>query len=458
MLQTRVPSEFDEGLQSAARAFAEGRGREARSLAAGLEPAAAGSAGRLMALGELLTHLGDHAGARRTYAAAADAAPRNPAVLYNLASAMIATGAHAEAEAVLDAVIDLAPGDGDAWYNRTTLRRQTAQDNHVPELARALARLSDKPQSVPLGYALAKEREDLEDWRGSFEALHEAAARRRAGLSYDVAGDVETMAGIARVFNADWAARPSSGAPGSPIFVLGLPRTGSTLVDRILSAHSGVDSLGEIPDFALALVQLAGGGTRAELLSRASAVDAGALGGAYLARIAGYGAKAKRLIDKTPSNFLYLGPILKSLPGATVVHVSRHPMDACYAIYKTLFRMGYPYSYDLSDLARYYGAYARLMRHWRALFPGRIVEVSYEALANAPGPQTRQLLEACGLPFEEACLSFHERAEPAATASAAQVRQPIHQRSVGLWRRYAAELAPLRSALIAEGMAPEDLA
>jgi tetratricopeptide (TPR) repeat protein len=458
MLQARVPSEFDAGLQSAARAFAEGRAADARALAAGLEPSAQDSAARLVALGELLTHLADHRGARRVYEAANRIAPRDPAVLYNLASALIATGAHAEAEATLDAVIALQPADGDAWYNRSTLRRQTRERNHTLELQAVLARSSGKAQAIPLGFALAKEREDLEDWEGSIRVLKAAADLRRSRLSYDVEVDIQTMSAIAEAFDKAWAQQPAEGADGAPIFVLGLPRTGSTLVDRILSAHSQVASLGEVPDFALALVALAGGGSRAELLERAAGVDPAALGRAYQARVAGYGVSAGRLIDKTPSNFLYLGPILKAFPDASVAHLTRHPMDACYAIYKTLFRMGYPYSYDLVDLARYYAAYDRLMNHWRLIFPGRVIEVSYEALANAPEAQTRRLLEACNLPFEADCLAFHDRAGPAATASAVQVRQPIHQRSVGLWRRYERELRPLRDALLAEGVAAEALA
>ena len=163
--------------------------------------------------------------------------------------------------------------------------------------------------------------------------------------------------------------------PG-PIFVLGLPRSGTTLVDRIISAHGAVTSLGEVNDFAYAVIR-AGypAKTKQELIERSAKSDMESLGAEYWRALQGYGEPAPYLIDKTPANYLYLGLIGRSLPHAPLIHVRRHPLASCYAVYKTLFRMGYPFSYDLGDIARYYLAYHRLMEHWKELFPDRILDV-----------------------------------------------------------------------------------
>lgn len=450
-MEARVDPRLDARLRSAAMAFAEGRREEARAAALALSREVLDDPVALQRLAELLGHIGDHDLALSLYRQAGALVPDDPRTLYNLASAQIATGRHEEARRTLDRVIALDPGDADAWHNRATLRAATPEDNDIEALAAALTRAGEGPSAIPLGFALAKELEDLGRHEESFAVLSAAAGRRRARLSYRVETDLAMMAQLASVFDRAWAEDGRSGAEGAPIFVLGLPRTGSTLTDRILAAHSQVASLGEIPDFSLAMMRLAGEGPRETLVNRAAAIEPAALGEAYLRRLAGYGAAQARLVDKTPSNFLNLGLILKSLPGARIVHLRRDPVDACYAIYKTLFRMGYPYSYDLEDLGRYYAAYRRLMEHWAGLFPGRILELSYEALTADQEGETRRLLDFCGLGFEAACLDFHRAAGPAATASAVQVRQPLHSRSVGSGRRLAG-LEPLAAVLRREGV------
>jgi hypothetical protein len=219
--------------------------------------------------------------------------------------------------------------------------------------------------------------------------------------------------------------------------------------------------LGEVNDLAFAITRLVaasvgaavGPGNRPALVEAAAGLDVRALGDEYLRRVAGYPRERAKFIDKTPWNFLYLGLIAKALPNARIIHVRRKPMDSCFALYKTLFRDGSPYSYDLGDLARYYLAYHALMQHWRSVLPGRFLEVDYERLVASQEAVTRELLAYCELPFEAQCLEFHRNAAPAATASAAQVREPIHARSVQIWQRYATQLAPLADALRAGGLA-----
>jgi hypothetical protein len=238
-----------------------------------------------------------------------------------------------------------------------------------------------------------------------------------------------------------------------PIFILGLPRSGTTLVDRIISSHSQVDSLGEHRTLAMALTREAGGpAPKKELIERSTRIDFDALGRGYCNSIDGFGMDAPGLVDKTPQNFLYLGLIHLALPGARIIHLRRNPMDNCYAMYKTLFRAGYPFSYSLQDVGRYYIAYRRLMDHWRKTIPVAFLDVDYEAVIADQEGQTRRILDYCGLDWEDACLEFHRHSGPAATASAAQVRQPVYSSSVGLWRKYARQLAPFAGKLREHGI------
>jgi len=235
--------------------------------------------------------------------------------------------------------------------------------------------------------------------------------------------------------------------------VLGLPRSGTTLVDRVLSSHSQVSSLGEINDFAFALTRVAAGpGGKLELIERSAAIDFGRLGQLYRQSTAGYGEAAPALIDKMPLNYLYLGLIHLALPGARVIHLRRHPLATCHAMFKTLFRMGYPFSYSLDDLGQYYVAYHRLMAHWRAAIPHSFIDVDYETLVDAQEATSRGLVQYCGLEWEDACLAFHANASPAATASAAQVRRPLYRSSLDRWRSYERQLAPLAEYLTNHGI------
>ncbi|WP_286829592.1 MULTISPECIES: tetratricopeptide repeat-containing sulfotransferase family protein [Kordiimonas] len=412
----------------------------------------------LMHTGQLYTHLSVFDLAYDCFKRSVALAPKDTQALYNLATAATAVGDLDEAVALYDQVIALKPSDYDAYYNRATLRKWTADNNHIAEMEALLrSGVPDMKGAVQLFYALAKEYEDLGDAGASFAHLRRGADLRASMMAYHVSTDTGAMADIERVFSADFfkGGVSTSDAPG-PIFIVGLPRTGTTLVDRILSSHSSVDSLGEIHDFAQSLMRLAGpASNKTDLIEKSAALDFEALGEAYLTSTAARGQAGPYLVDKTPANFLYLGLIARAMPTARIIHLQRGAMDSCFAIYKTLFRLGYPYSYRLEDLADYFIAYRKLMAHWHAVLPGRILDVSYESLVADLDGQTRRMLDHCGLPFEDACLTFHENKSASATASAAQVRQPLYASSVGRWKDHAEALASLKARLEAAGITTE---
>jgi tetratricopeptide (TPR) repeat protein len=443
--------------------LALGEASKAIEAADGAQRHAAGDAVLLDAVGSLYSHANDQQRALAAYDAALALAPANPLFIFNRAAVRRFLGQLVEAEADYDRVLALNPNDYEAYRNRSELRPQTAERNHVAELERLLeAGIADWRAELQLRYALAKELEDLGEFDKSFLQLQLGARLRRDHLRYDVANDVATVDWIIEAFPAAPAAPTPAASPEAPIFIVGLPRSGSTLVDRILGSHSQVRSAGELNCFALALVDAARRGSgnaalsRRELVARSAGVDFAALGRDYLERARAAGATRDavrmRFTDKMPLNYLYCGLITRALPNARIVHVSRSPMAACYAIYKTLFEDGYPYSYDLTELGQYYVGYRRLMAHWSTSMPGAIYPLCYEDLVADQIGQTRALLQFCGLPWEEACVQFHQNPAPTTTASAAQVRRPIYDSSVAQWRHYEQQLAPLSSQLSAAGI------
>jgi tetratricopeptide (TPR) repeat protein len=442
-------------LAAAAYAFSL-QGRMAEALAAA-RAAVAGELPDLAALemaGASFTLCQRPAEAYAVFRRAAALAPDEPAILFNLAATARFLGRAEEAEAAYDRLIARAPQAWAAWRNRSELRRQTPERNHVAALQGALARGPGPDAVVQLGYALGKELEDLGDYDSAFAALRRGAEARRSRMRYDVEADAGSLGLIAEVFDATWCApaRPAAAGEG-PIFILGMPRTGSTLLERMLGRHSQVQPLGELQSFGAAVIGQVRAARptppadKAELIRATAALPSERIGEAYLAAVAPLRDARPRFTDKLPLNFLYAGLIARALPGARIVHLTRDPLDACVAIYKTLFEEAYPFSYDLAELGTYWRAYAGLMDHWRAALGGRLVEVAYERLVADPAAELAALLPRLGLDFEPACLAPEAGEAPVMTASASQVREAVHDRSVGAAARYRAHLGPLIAAL-----------
>jgi tetratricopeptide (TPR) repeat protein len=431
---------------------------EAFAVAQSAERHAADNAIIRDAAGTLYSFGRDQRRALAAYDAAVALAPNNPQFRYNRASIRRFLGDLDAAELDFDHAIAINPKDYEAYKNRTDLRTQTLARNHIAQLETAAAsEMPDWRGEVQVRYALAKEYEDLERYQESFEQLTRAAKKRREHMRYEVSTDLATVNWIMAAFPEGPKTPTVNASPDAPIFVIGLPRSGTTLVERILGSHSTLLSAGELDSFALSIVDAVrrktGGAqqTRQELVAHSAHLDFASLGNDYLRHARAAGDVAGRFIDKMPLNYLYCGLIRRALPQAKLVHLTRHPLAVCYAMYKTLFRDGYPFSYDLTEIGQYYLGYRRLMAHWNATMPDSLYELNYETLIADQLGETRKLLAFCGLDYEEACVQFHENPAASTTASAAQVRRPIYDSSLSQWRHYEAQLKGLRQQLEAAG-------
>ena len=366
-------------------------------------------------------------------------------------------GAFVEAEAAFRAALRHAPACAPAFGNLVRARRMVRED--LPLVARMQA-LADRGGLTPayaadLHFALAKAREDLADYDRAFAHYREGNRLRRGSRGYDREAAAAHSEALATAFDPAFFARVAGrGKPDPrPVFITGMPRSGTSLVEQILASHPDCFGAGELPHLGRVVRSLGaragGGASPAVLAAELGDTDLGALGRAYLDALPAEAGAAARITDKMPPNYLHLGFAAAVLPGARVIHCRRDAMDVCFSIYAQHFthRDAYPYAYDLLDLASEYLACERLMAHWARVLPLPMHEVRYERLVREQETVTRELLAFCGLPFDARCLRFHETERPVRTASNWQVRQPLYRASLGRWRRFESHLAPLRDAL-----------
>lgn len=356
-----------------------------------------------------------------------------------------------------------SPNDYEAYYSRSGLRPARSEQNTIAELTQVVQAAEASGRQVVdihfLYFALAKEYEDLGRIEDASAALQKANGRRRSLMQYRVQTDVEIIHQIEQVFQPAVFAEPKQGyREAEPIFILGLPRTGTTLVERILASHSAVESAGEINDFSIALIEAVKTSglpvnNRQDFIAASAHLDFESLGRRYMEKTTQYCPGSVHIIDKLPFNYLYVGLIKLALPNAKIINLRRHPLDTCLAIYKQYFKDAYPFSYDLADLGTYYLAYDALMRHWEKVVPYGFLRVDYEAVVADPEQQARQIVAYCGLQWEAGCLDFHTNSSASKTASATQVRRPVYADSVAKWRRYETLLAPLLAQFERAGLA-----
>ena len=434
--------------------------RRSEAVAAARQAAALGpvDAFTLDTIGVVLSRAGLHAEALPFYTRATKAGPGHSGYHYNHAAALQFAG---EMDAAREAYRLCAAADPDDTRGLPAvvqITKQTPEVNETEVLEAMFARHSDDPDAaLRIGHALAKAHEDLKQPAAALDWLERAKAGKRALIRHGPTADAALFEAAIRA--ASTLRGRMSAATGAPVFICGMPRTGTTLVDRILSSHSQLAPAGELTDFALCLKRMTRTPSSLVLdpatLDAAASVDLAALGDGYLESVRASLGLEGRFTDKMPLNVLLAPVILAALPQARLICLRRHPADTVLSNYRQMFATSfsyYNYAYTLEDTARYYVQFDRMVRHFETVLPkDRFTVVHYERVVADLETEARRLLSFCALPFEAQCLAFHENAAPVATASSAQVREPLYTTALNRWRRYEAGLEPALDILEAAG-------
>jgi tetratricopeptide (TPR) repeat protein len=412
----------------------------------------------ILALARVFTILDEVQQALPLYLQACEMQPANPGYWLNLATTERSCGQLDSAREHVEKALALQPEFPSALLVLSSLRKATENDNSIT-LLKSLQQ-GDQWSSIDrtnIGYALGKEFEDLEQWQNAFEALSQGGAAGRREMPYQRQNSVDLVESLIRHY-AD--ARVIAGDVGfeteEPIFIVGMPRTGTTIVESILGAHSDVFAAGELRQFALAI----GGALEAgrgplfgpSQIEQSLQIDFRALGETYINSTRPRTGQTRFFTDKRLLNFLYLGLIAKALPKARIIHLKRNPMDTVWSNFKQMFGDTYAYSYDLADTAHFFVLYHQLMEHWMKLMPEHILEVEYEKLVDNQEAETRRILEYCDLQWQQECLDFHTNRDSVTTASSVQVRQPIYRSALQRWRKFEPFLGEAKQILTDAGI------
>ncbi|MBL4629741.1 MAG: sulfotransferase, partial [Paraglaciecola sp.] len=405
--------------------------------------------------------LGLHTRAWPLYQKANSLQPDIDSFRANLAACGVLLGKVKEAKAIYTSLTNKYPQYQKNHYELSKLE-PTKDAIHVESMQEILIRSkSPADKNIFMYYAIGKELEDLGRWKESFEYYVKAGKAVLSVANYDVLDDIKVIESIIKTCDADWLSTdtvPKSGKTSlkTPIFIVGLPRTGTTLVERILSSHSQVESADETFFMQMAIRHVSGAGgineLDAEIIENAADKDIRLIAQHYMDSVEYRLSGQSMFIDKYPYNFLYLGFIAKAFPDARIVYLKRNPMDACFAMFKQSF---FKFAYSLDDLGRYYIAQDRLRSHWQSILGDRIIEVDYESLVTGQESKTKEILTKLGLKFEQGCLDFEKNPASSATASTLQVREKIHTRSVNKWKYFTDELEPLKTILNQAGIKTE---
>ncbi len=405
----------------------------------------------------VLSHIGDY---RQTLALYADVLrdyPNQPKVWMSYGHALKTAGRVEEGIAAYRRSIAQSPHLGEAYWSLANLKTFRFAESDLAAMRAQLAgRDLGDDDALHFHFALGKALEDSGDYAQSFAHYSEGARIRKSQLGYDAAETTDRVERMKRLFTPDFFEKRAGQGCDSPdpIFIVGLPRSGSTLVEQILSSHSAIEGTMELPDLPAMALALGGRRNRTdkslypESLAGLDGERLKAMGAEYLARTRVQRKTGRPFfIDKTPHNFFHIGMIKLILPNAKIIDARRHPLGACFSGFKQHFARGQAFSYGLEDIGRYYRDYVALMAHFDRIFPGEMHRVLYESMVGDTETEIRRLLDYCSLPFEEGCLRFHENERAVRTASSEQVRQPIFRDGLDQWRHYEPWLDPLKAAL-----------
>lgn len=400
----------------------------------------------------VLVRLGDFDEAIAAYRAVLETHPRQPRGWMSLGHALKTVGARADAIAAYRRAIAQAPSLGEAWWSLANLKTFRFEPADMAAMADALASGgANEDDRLHLHFALAKALEDAGDDAQAWEHYAQGNAQRAAELAHDPEETTRAVDRAIATFTPTLlAVRAGEGcAAPDPIFIVGLPRAGSTLIEQVLASHSMVEGTTELPDLPILAARIGGQQDRyPEVLADLPAADLRALGEEYLSR-----ARPQRktdkpfFIDKLPNNWAHIGLIRLILPNARIIDARRHPLGGCVAAFRQNFARGQAFSYDLVHLGCYYRDYVRLMAHFDRVAPGAVCRVLYEDMVADTEAQVRRLLAHLGLPFELACLAFWETERAVRTPSSEQVRMPVFTDGIDHWKRHAARIGPLEAAL-----------
>ncbi len=406
-------------------------------------------------LGEVLNAAGDANGAIESFGEAVRLAPDDPRPRNGLGLALMNAGQFEEAERRFRELLDTDPTWPGVCLSLSRVKRFKPEDQPLIGKMRALLGHTELPDQLlsDVHFALGKIHDDLEEADRAFEHYRRGNTLIRQHIRFDAARYVASIDALIESFTAALFARlPGIGEPSErPVFIIGMPRSGTTLVEQILASHQQVHGGGELPYLEALSRRLAPclGATEPYpgCVRTIDAACASTLGREYVQQIGAAAGDALRCTDKMPGNFVHLGLIALILPQARVVHCRRDPMDTGLSIYTQQFANGHEWAYDLDDIAAFYQQYRRIMRHWEQVLPLEVMEVQYEALVERQEQVSRALVDFCGLPWDDTCLEFYRQRRNVGTAANWQVRQPIYHRSVGRWRQYERDLQPLHDAL-----------
>jgi tetratricopeptide (TPR) repeat protein len=404
-------------------------------------------------LGAALSYQGLSEQSESCFQRAAELAPDNIEVRRNLAHVAQELGRFEAAAEAYEWCIARDPTDGDAWCGLTSTRRFTKADDAIIARLRAALAIPQQPPSVTsdLHQALGKVLNDRGEYDAAFAEF--AATKQVPHEPFDLTTFQRRIDTWIATFPQSRFNQPAAGAHDSqlPVFIVGMPRSGSTLIEQILGAHPDVYPGGELGDLkSIMTCQHPAPATLnvdPQSIAQIPAERLREWTQWYLARRRILAADALRVTDKMPVNFMFLGLIAQMFPNARVIHARRQPLDCCVSIFTQRFVVKPEYAYSLIDIGHFYREYERLMTHWKAVLPLRMIDVQYEELVEQPEPVVRELIEFVGLPWNDRCLRFHEQRRCVQTASSWQVRQPMNRGAVGRWRNYATHLQPLIEAL-----------